>query len=172
MKHTNYILKLVTAALLAAIIFTVTRVLLIPVPGNGYIHPGDAFVLLSGIILGPIFGGLAAGIGSSMSDIFSPYIIYAPATFIIKMSAAALAYYSYKKIRKNSVILAGLLSSVVITLGYFLYDNIIYNLSMAIFNFPFNILQNIMGIVIVLILLPLLKNVPQVKSWLNQNNIL
>ena len=40
----------------------------IPTPGTGgYIHPGDAIVILSGVILGPAYGFLAAGIGSCMS---------------------------------------------------------------------------------------------------------
>ena len=35
-------------------------------PGNrSYIHPGDALVILCGIILGPSWGFLAGGIGSA-----------------------------------------------------------------------------------------------------------
>ena len=72
--------KLVTAALLAAMTCVATMIIKIPTPTFGYIHPGDGFVLLCGVVLGPLPGALAAGIGSMFSDIFSGYVTWAPAT--------------------------------------------------------------------------------------------
>ena len=66
--------KLVTAALLAAMTCVATMIIKIPTPTFGYIHPGDGFVLLCGVVLGPLPGALAAGIGSMFSDIFSGYV--------------------------------------------------------------------------------------------------
>ncbi len=83
--------KLVTAALLAAMTCVATMIIKIPTPTFGYIHPGDGFVLLCGVVLGPLPGALAAGIGSMFSDIFSGYVTWAPAIFIIKaLTGAAL----------------------------------------------------------------------------------
>ena len=49
--------KIVTAALLAAFACVATMSIRIPTPGTGgYIHPGDAIVILSGVILGPSCG--------------------------------------------------------------------------------------------------------------------
>ena len=57
--------KIVMTALFAALACAATMAIRIPTPGTGgYIHPGDALVVLSGILLGPIYGGLAAGLGS------------------------------------------------------------------------------------------------------------
>ena len=54
--------KLVTAALFAALACVATMSIRIPTPGtNGYIHPGDALVILAGVFLGPAWGLLAAG---------------------------------------------------------------------------------------------------------------
>lgn len=170
MRRNDKILKLVTAALLAAMTCVVTMILPIKIPyGNGgYIHPGDGFVLLSGIILGPFYGGFAAAIGSMLADLLSGYVQYAPATFIIKFIAAALGAVSYRKIRHGSVILAGIFGGVVVTIGYFLYDTILSSSAMAaLTGVPFNLLQNVMGIIIASILLPLLLKVPQIKSILN-----
>ena len=62
--------KLVMAALFAALTCVATMSIRIPTPGtNGYIHPGDALVILSGVILGPGWGLLSAGIGSAMADL-------------------------------------------------------------------------------------------------------
>jgi uncharacterized membrane protein len=54
-------------------------------------------------------------------------------------------------------------------LGYFIYDRIISGtFEAALVGVPFNILQNIMGIVIASILLPLLTKVPQIKAMMKQ----
>ena len=83
---------LITAALFAALTCVGTMIIKIPTPTMGYIHPGDGFVLLSGLLLGPIWGTLAAGIGSALSDLIGGYFVYVPATFIIKALTALTAY--------------------------------------------------------------------------------
>ena len=57
--------KIILAALFAALVCVATMSIRIPTIGTGgYIHPGDAIVILCGVILGPVWGFLAAGIGS------------------------------------------------------------------------------------------------------------
>ena len=84
--------KIVMAALLAAFACVATMSIRIPTPGTGgYIHPGDAIVILSGVILGPAWGLLAAGIGSMLFDFSNPgYIASAPFTFAFKFVMAWL----------------------------------------------------------------------------------
>lgn len=165
--NSKKILKLVTAALMAALTCVATMILPINIPyGNGgYIHPGDAFVLMSGIILGPLYGGLAAGIGSMLADLFAGYPQYAFATLVIKLLAAVVGAYSYRFIRAKSVIVAGILGGIVVTVGYCLYDFILIGAFVpSLAGVPFNILQNIMGIVISAIVLPFLLKIPQIKE--------
>ena len=51
----NNLKKLILAALFAALSCVATMSIRIPTPGTGgYIHPGDAIVILSGVILGPV----------------------------------------------------------------------------------------------------------------------
>lgn len=170
---TNNVTKLVTAALMAALTCVVTMILPIKIPlGNeGYIHPGDAFVMLSGIILGPVYGSLAAGIGSALSDLLLGYPNYILPTFIIKSIAALLCSYAYGKMHGKSIIFPTALSGIVVTLGYFLYEKLIFGSSFAaaIVGVPFNLLQNVMGILLVIVLLPLLRKVPQVKTMMEKN---
>lgn len=171
MKNTDKIIKLVTAALMAALTCVVTMALPIKVPNTngGYIHPGDAFVLLCGIILGPLYGGLAAGIGSLMADLFAGAVIYAPATLVIKAVAAVAAAYSYRHIRKGCVILSGIFVGITVTVGYFIYESFIYGTpAAALTSVPFNLIQNVMGIVLAVILVPLIKKVPQIKAMMEE----
>ena len=86
--------KMVLAALMAALTYVATMVVQIPSPMQGFVNLGDCCVLLSGWILGPWWGGAAAGIGSMLTDLLNGYAHYAPGTLIIKAldaMAAALA---------------------------------------------------------------------------------
>ena len=91
-KSTVY--KVVLTAVFAALVF-VSNMISIPIPvavGNvSRIHLGNIFCLLSGLILGPIGGGLAAGVGSALYDVTNPaYIASAPFTFLFKFAMAAV----------------------------------------------------------------------------------
>ena len=69
--------KIVMTALFAALACVATMSIRIPTPGtSGYIHPGDAIVILAGIILGPAYGFLAAGIGSCLADLLGGYFVW------------------------------------------------------------------------------------------------
>lgn len=98
----NNLKKLILAALFAALSCVATMSIRIPTPGtSGYIHPGDAVVILSGVILGPVWGFLAGGIGSALSDLIGGYFIYVPITFVIKGLVALAAGLLYQKVGKT-----------------------------------------------------------------------
>lgn len=166
--------KLVSAALMAAMTCVVTIVIAIPSPIGGFIHPGDGFVILSGIILGPIFGGLAAGLGSMLADIILGFSAYAAATFVIKCLGAGITAVIYRILRKNKapkifpVLAASILSGIVITLGYFIFEGTLLGLGFttAAMNIPFNLIQNCFGILISVILYPLLSRIPQIRGFI------
>lgn len=168
----NNINKLVSAALMAAMTCVATIVIAIPSPVGGFIHPGDGLVLLSGIILGPFFGGLAAGIGSMIADLILGYSAYAAATLLIKCLAAITAVCIYRILHRNKklklipVFAASVLGGALITLGYFIFEGALLGLGFATaaINIPFNLIQNGFGIVISVILFPLLRKIPQIRS--------
>ena len=94
--------KLVVSALMAALTYVATMVVQIPSPMNGYVNLGDCFVLLSGWLLGPWYGGAAAGIGSMLTDLLSGYGYYAPGTFVIKGLDALVAALIFKAMGRTS----------------------------------------------------------------------
>ena len=76
---TNQVTKIVLTALFAAMAFVATYIIRIPTVGtNGYVNIGDTIVLLSAWMIGGIYGGLAAGIGSALSDFSAGYGMYVP----------------------------------------------------------------------------------------------
>ena len=70
--------KIVMIALLAALT-TAGSALRIKIPvtiaGTSAFHLGNIMCALSGILLGPWLGGLAAGLGSAIYDMFDPFYI-------------------------------------------------------------------------------------------------
>ena len=128
--------KIVMASLLAAFTCVATMSIRIPTPGTGgYIHPGDAVVILSGVILGPSWGLLAAGIGSAMADMIGGYFIYVPITFAIKGAVAFAAGMIYRNMGKTSrsryaaVVLGGAADMVLVAGGYFLCEWPLYGIA-------------------------------------------
>ncbi|MCI8503501.1 MAG: ECF transporter S component [Dorea sp.] len=166
--------KLVMAALFAALTCVATMSIRIPTPGtNGYIHPGDALVILSGVILGPGWGLLSAGIGSAMADLLGAYFLYVPITFIIKGAVAFLAGTIYKKIGKKpksryaAVILGGVGDIILVAGGYFLCETMLYGAAAAAASVPTNFVQGISGLILGVVLYPVLLTVPDVKQIAN-----
>ena len=164
--------KYVLSALFAALCCIATMLIQCPSPTGGYIHLGDGFVILSGIILGPIYGGLAAGIGSMFADIFTGYLVFAPATFIIKALAAVASAYIFKLISKaikgiKSYIIGGILCGiaaiVIVTVGYLLCETFLKGFSIAVTGVVGNIVQGTGGLIIATILIPILENIPDIQ---------
>ena len=166
----NNLKKLILAALFAALSCVATMSIRIPTPGTGgYIHPGDAIVILSGVILGPVWGFLAGGIGSALSDLIGGYFIYVPITFMIKGLVALAAGLLYQKVGKNqksryiAVILGGVADIILVAGGYFVCEFFIYGAGSAA-SIPANIIQGVGGLVISCILYPILISIPNVRQ--------
>ncbi len=144
--------RLTAAALLATFCFCATWLLKIPFL-FGYIHLGDCFCLLSGWLLGPLYGALSAGIGSALADLAAGYPVYIPATFLIKAAMALLAHYFCKKngslVRR---IMGAVLAELIMVAGYFLYECLLYGIAGAVPAISGNLLQAAGGILTATIL--------------------
>ena len=142
--------KITFTALLAAIIFVATRFIQVPMPAVGYVNLGDAFIILAGWILPGWYGFLAAGIGSALADVLSPYVIYAPATFIVKGLMAILVRLIFKSFGKNTLlksIVAGFIAEVAMIAGYLIYESFLYGFKTAVLSVPFNGIQGAVGLI-------------------------
>ena len=98
-------------------------------------------------------GFLAAGLGSALADILSGYIIYAPATFLIKGLMALVAFYGFKLLCNRcgnlpSRIISGIAAEILMISGYFVFEGFLYGFVPSIVNIPPNAVQGVAGIVI------------------------
>ena len=82
----NHLLNLTFTGLLAAVVFVGFCISIrIPLPGaKAQIAFGNVFGILSGLLLGPVYGGAAAGIGGFVYDLVSGWADSAVITLITK----------------------------------------------------------------------------------------
>jgi len=135
----NNALTISIIGIFTALNFVVTFWIKIPIPATGgYINIGDIAVMFTALLFGPIIGGITGGVGPMLADIFSgPYIIYAPATLIIKgIEGFLIGLISNPRDRIGRIsyrdILAVIIGGILIPLGYFIYQAFILRLGVAI----------------------------------------
>lgn len=154
--------KIVYAALMTALTCVATMVIKVPSPLKGYLNLGDGIVLAAGFMLSPTYGFLAAGLGSALADIFSGYIVYAPATFVIKGIMALIAFYGFKLLSKKCIntlsrIISGIWAEIFMVAGYFLFEGFLYGFIPSLVNIPANGVQGVAGIIISTLLVKVLE---------------
>lgn len=152
--HKMNVRQLTITGLMAALVLVGTMLIQVPTPTKGYIHIGDSMVYLSGILLGPIAGSLAAAVGSMFADVFTSYYIYAPATFVIKGLDALIVGYIYQKMIKGNATITKkivafsfsvLIGGTVMVLGYLAYESILHGFTAAAVGVLGNITQAVGG---------------------------
>ena len=131
----NITQRIVIAALLAAVTCVVTMIVKIPSPLKGYLNLGDWVVLIAGWMLSPMYGFLAAGLGSVL-----------------------VAFYGYKLTHRKlgnlpARIMSGTVAEIVMILGYFLFEGILYGFGPSVVNIPANAVQGVAGLVLGIILM-------------------
>jgi len=143
--------------MLAALACVATMVIKIPSPLSGYLNLGDCIVLLSGWLMPPLYGFMAAAAGSALADVLSGFIIYAPATFLIKGSMALTACYGHKLLSKKtsgpvSHVISGIAAELFMILGYFIFEGILYGFAASAVNISMNAVQGAAGLVLGILL--------------------
>ena len=157
-KHQS-LMKLVLCAMMAALVCVATMIITVPSPLGGFLNLGDGLVLLAGWLLGPLYGFLAAGLGSALADLFLGYAFYVPGTFLIKGLSALLCALLIRALNRSVRIRpllwvgAGLVAEIEMVIGYFAYSAIFQGEGWgAVVSVPGNGVQGVAGICLFTIL--------------------
>lgn len=130
--------------MLTAVIAMLTLFASVPLPvgtGGAYLNAGDAAVHLAAYVLGPVGGAITAGIGSALADILHGAVVYAPVTLVIKALMAYLCGLIAKKMRYAAPAISGL----VMPLGYFAFELVLYGNAAALAGLWMNGIQYVFG---------------------------
>lgn len=161
--------KIVIAAMLAALTCIATMIIKIPSPLKGYLNLGDCVVLLSGWLLSPLYGFLAAGLGSGLADLISGYGVYVPATFIIKGVMAIAAYFGFRFLQNkvtniSARIVSGIVAELIMVFGYYVFEGFLYGFGASLVNIPANAVQGVAGLIIGTILVKIFEKSKIIKT--------
>lgn len=121
-KNRFSVRQLAVIGLLSALVFVFSWIQ-VPIGDVARIHLGNVFCALSGLLFGPVTGGLASGFGSMLFDFTNPaYIAECWVTFLTKFFIGFLAGLVVRRAAKPSPVLdaagatAGSLAYVVLYL--------------------------------------------------------
>jgi uncharacterized membrane protein len=94
----------ITAVMIA--LETVTTLLLvISIPASeGYFNIGEGIIFITAIVFGPVIGAIAGGVGAALADILLGYVIYAPATLIIKGIEGYVVGWLAQRLQNNEIL--------------------------------------------------------------------
>ena len=156
----NKVLRLVLLAMFTAAIAVATAYVSFPTGLGGYIHLGDGIIFMGAMLLGPA-GTIAAGVGSALADILCGYTVFAPATFVVKATWRDRGIFYRRKGGYSPMLLICTVScsEMVMIVGYFGYECIIWDFQAALAEVPANGIQACAGIIIGAVSVPLVKKI-------------
>ena len=158
--------NIVTSALLVALICVSTIFIKLPLPMVGYVHLGDAFIFFACFLLKPKYSVLVGGIGSALADLILGWAVYAPVTFVIKaLVALSCSLIIYKNPTIIRQIISLVIGAIIIGLGYFVYEYILYGLGIALANIPFNLAQGAVCGIVAIFLTKAFEKVKTLKEF-------
>ncbi|MFX0067826.1 MAG: ECF transporter S component [Promethearchaeota archaeon] len=149
--------KYPTSANIALIAFFIiitylfTSFIQVPVPATGgYINIGEAGVFISALLLGPVGGAIAGGVGSAFADLYWGWTIYVPWTLVIKgLEGLIVGLFSRRKAVYNAIVVVA--AGLWMVTGYFLVEGfILWGVPVAMVEIPGNLVQVAAGAIIAL----------------------
>lgn len=138
--------KSVYSAVFAALIAVLTMFVRISLI-SGYINLGDVMIIVACYCIG-YYALPAAAVGSAIADLYG-YPAYAPVTFVVKllMATGTCLVLSVKKDMFFTV-LASVICELIMVLGYFAYEYVVFGATYAIPNLPANLGQAVVAVVL------------------------
>ncbi|MDE6586369.1 MAG: ECF transporter S component [Clostridia bacterium] len=161
-------------AIMTALVVATNYIPTIPTPA-GRIYWVDGIVLIAAFLLDPLAAFISGGIGSLLYDLIEAPWMMLPSLLIHGLQGAAvsaLLHYvlpnTFKKWEWVKAIIFSLAGAVIVVLGYFAYRSITSGVPVAVTNIPRNIIQEIIGISISVVLC----YATTFKSQLEKNHLL
>ncbi|MHA1907654.1 MAG: ECF transporter S component [Candidatus Thorarchaeota archaeon] len=165
-KNSHKTIFVTLLAVFTALTTVATIVFIVPFPSTqGYFNLGDTFVMLSGLLLGPIGGLIAGGAGSALGDALLGFPAFAPITFVAKgfegFFVGLLSKRTRIQNRTSRWDMAGLiLGSLAMLIGYLLGEVFILGLAFGVAIIELvtiNSIQVIMGSIFTITVGPFLR---------------
>ncbi len=141
--------EIAAIAVMGALATVATMIFAFPIPAtSGYFNFGDAIVMTTALIFGPVVGALAGGLGSGLADLLGVWYNWVIFTAVIKGAegyVAGIIAGDPKTRTLNKTIIAWVVGALVMVSGYFIVQVFMYGLGAAMAEAPFNLVQMIVA---------------------------
>ncbi|UCE08962.1 MAG: ECF transporter S component [Candidatus Thorarchaeota archaeon] len=165
-KNSNRSMFIAMVAIFTSLSTIATVVFVVPFPSTqGYFNLGDTFVMLSGLLLGPIGGFIAGGTGSALGDALLGFPAFMPITFFAKGFEGFFVglFSSRTRLRERASwwdVIGVLFGSAAMLTGYFLGEVFVLGVPFGVALIELvtiNSVQVIMGSIFTIAIGPLLR---------------
>ncbi len=131
----------------------------IPIPGtHGNFNLCDGGILISALLLGPRVGGVVGALSGFLLDILTGYSNYAIFSFIVHgLEGLVAGWIKNRSTKKYIDTVAVLVAAVVMVVGYFFADSLLYTFYAGFTGLFTNTIQGLVGAVLALVITPLLR---------------
>lgn len=122
-------LNIVLTGVMAAFIYIATYInirLPISFTDGGLIHLGGAVLVIATFLLMPVEAGLAGAIGMGLFDLLSPYAVWAPFTFVIRLVQGIVVSKILLKNGISKTVFAMIAFTLIGMVGYYMAEALIY----------------------------------------------
>lgn len=152
--------KFTKVAMFAALAAVLTMFPQIATPTGGYVHFGDSIIYIAAAFSGSAAGALVGAIGHAMADVLTGHLIFALPTFIIKgLMGFVIGKILYNKTDIKHLIIAGACALIIVTLGYFVAESIMFGVAAAMTTLVSSPVQWLMSVIATAFLMPIIKRV-------------
>ena len=159
---------IVYLSLLAALCCAATMVIPIPTPTGGYLNAGDIVVVFTALLAGPLYGGLAMGLGSALADLIAGYALFVPGTLLAKGFAAVVTGLIFRRTKQSlqSAVFSAVCGELIMAAGYFFFESTCLGFGAgAAAEIPGNLLQGAVGVIGGTALFQALRKVPEIGKF-------
>ena len=147
--------RIASLAILTALTAVFTYMVRVPIARTGgYLNLGDVIIYFTAFTFGPVSALIAGGLGTAITDLISGYSQWAPISLLAHGLQGLVAGLIASIARRGKPwtfnpfwLLAAVVGTVVMAGGYLIAQILMLGLGAALFELPWNLLQNLIGLV-------------------------
>ena len=118
--------EIAAIAVMGALTTVATMTIQVPFPATGgYFNLGDAIVVATALLFGPVIGAIAGGLGSGLADLLGGWMLFVIPTTIIKgVEGYVVGYIAGDPVNRPilKTIIAWIAGGFVVVVGYFIAE--------------------------------------------------
>jgi uncharacterized membrane protein len=146
--------RIASLAVLTALTAVFTYIVRIPIARTGgYLNLGDVIIYFTSFTFGPVSALVAGGVGTAITDLISGYSQWAPISLLahglqglVAGLIASIAWRDRTSVFNPLWVIAAVAGTVVMAGGYLLAQILMLGMGAALFELPWNLLQNLIGV--------------------------